>query len=95
MAASGNGVNPMQQLATDLAGTESWPITGASFILIPQSSQNGGKTREVLRFFDWALREGEPIAHSLDYASLPKPWIDQLPAVWRRVRDSTGRSVWP
>jgi len=95
MAAMGSGVNPMQQLATDLPGTESWPITGASFILIPRSSDNNGKTLEVLRFFNWAVHQGEPIAHRLEYASLPKPWIDQLPAVWRTARDSTGQSLWP
>ena len=95
MAAIGSGLNPMQQLATDLPGADSWPITGASFILIPRSAKSGGKTLEVLRFFDWALRQGEPIAHSLEYASLPKPWIDQLPTLWRTVRDSTGQPLWP
>ncbi|HTD72008.1 MAG TPA: phosphate ABC transporter substrate-binding protein PstS [Steroidobacteraceae bacterium] len=95
MAAIGSGVNPMQQLATDLPGTESWPITGASFILIPRSSENSGATRGVLRFFDWALHHGEAIALDMEYASLPKLWIEQLPALWRTVHDSTGQSVWP
>ena len=95
MAAIGGGVNPMQQLATDLPGTESWPITGASFILIPRSSENSGKTLEVLRFFDWALHQGEPIARRLEYASLPKAWIEQLPALWREAHDSAGQSLWP
>jgi phosphate transport system substrate-binding protein len=95
MAAIGSGVNPMQQLATDLPGTESWPITGASFILIPRSSETSGETLQVLRFFDWALHQGEPIAQGMEYASLPKAWIEQLPALWRTVHDSTGQSVWP
>ena len=95
LAALGSGSNPMQQLATDLPGPESWPITGASFILIPRTPDSGSKTHEVLRFFDWALHHGGPIAHSLEYASLPRPWIDQLPPLWQTVHDSTGQSLWP
>jgi phosphate transport system substrate-binding protein len=85
----------MQQLETDLPGAESWPITGASFILIPRSSEMDGETREVLRFFDWGLHQGLAIAYEMEYASLPKLWIEQLPALWRTVHDSTGQSVWP
>lgn len=95
LAAIGSGVNPMQQLATDLPGTESWPITGASFILIPRSSESNGKTHEVLRFFDWSLHQGERIAEGLEYASLPEAWIEQLPALWQAARDTAGQSVWP
>jgi phosphate transport system substrate-binding protein len=85
----------MSRFATDLPGTESWPITGASFILIPRSSESSGGTLEVLRFFDWALRQGEPIAQGMEYASLPKAWIEQLPPLWRTVHDSAGQSIWP
>jgi phosphate transport system substrate-binding protein len=95
-AANWVGAAPLQQqLATDLQGTGSWPITGASFILIPQPAENSGKTLAVLRFFNWALHQGEPIIHKLEYAPLPKPWVEQLPALWMTIRDSTGQLVWP
>ena len=57
-----------QQLATDQPGGESWPVTGASFILVPKTPQNGATSSSVLRFFDWALHHGESQARSLDYA---------------------------
>jgi phosphate transport system substrate-binding protein len=95
-AADRDGTAPMQQqLATDLPGTASWPITGASFILIPQPTANSAKTLAVLRFFNWALHQGEPITRGLEYAPLPKAWVDQLPTLWAAIRDSTGQPVWP
>jgi len=85
-----------QQLPTDLPGNQSWPITGASFILVEQSPERGRDTLEVLRFFDWALHRGEGIALELDYVPVPATVRDQLPALWRStLRDSTGQSLWP
>ena len=52
-------------------------MTGASFILIGSSPAGGGEdTTEVLRFFNWALHQGEPIARELDYAPVPRTVID-------------------
>lgn len=67
-----------QQLATDLPGNQSWPITGASFILVDGSAQPGRNTVEVLRFFDWALHQGETIARDLDYVPVPRAVRDQF-----------------
>lgn len=77
-AGSWNFTTSYQQMATDLPGSESWPITGASFILIPTSPQYGVATRAVLRFFDWALRHGEPMARSLDYVAVPPDVLERL-----------------
>ena len=84
-----------QQLPTDLPGAESWPVTGASFILIGRSPPAGGNTVAVLRFFDWALHQGEPLARELDYAPVPRTVVDQLPALWSALRDSSGKRLWP
>jgi phosphate transport system substrate-binding protein len=74
-----------QQLPTDLPGNDTWPVTGASFILVPAGG--GGNTAEVLRFFAWALHQGEPIAQELDYAPVPRTVIDSLPALWGTLYD--------
>jgi phosphate transport system substrate-binding protein len=84
-----------QQLPTDQSGNSSWPVTGASFILIPTSPEHGSKTREVLRFFDWAFHHGEPMARELDYAPLPQAVIDGLPGLWNGLRDNAGHELWP
>src|ERR1700736_4763763 len=45
-------------ILTDQAGAASWPITGASFILVYQSPPNPAETAEALKFFDWAYKNG-------------------------------------
>jgi phosphate transport system substrate-binding protein len=77
-ASSWNFTATSQQLPTDQPGTESWPVTGASFILVATSPEHSVNTGEVLRFFDWALRHGEPIADKLDYAPLPPSVLDSV-----------------
>src|SRR5262249_8946273 len=60
------------QLPTDLPGRGSWPVTGASFILIDTSPATARNTHRVLEFFNWALHQGEPLARQLDYVPIPK-----------------------
>ena len=54
----------------------------------------GGTTTEVLRFFNWALHQGEPIARELDYAPVPRTVVDALPSLWGTLRDSSGKRLW-
>ena len=88
-------VESMGQLPTDAPGPESWPITGASFILVAAQTGPSERTREVLRFFSWALHEGVPIVRRLQYVPVPRSVRDQLPGVWKTVSDSEGKPVWP
>jgi phosphate transport system substrate-binding protein len=90
-----NAAAGFQQLPTDRPGTESWPVTGASFILVGKSPGDARNTAQVLRFFDWALHQGEPIARELDYVPVPGAVVEQLPALWGTLRDSTGKRLWP
>lgn len=55
---------------------------------------DGGNTTEVLRFFNWALHQGEPIAQQLDYAPVPRTVIDALPSLWGTLHDSAGERLW-
>ena len=88
-------IESMGQLPTDASGPESWPITGASFVLVAGHSGSGERTREVLRFFDWALHEGEPMVHHLEYVPVPQTVVEQFPGMWEAIRDSGGKPVWP
>ncbi len=90
-----NAGGGFQQLPTDPPGSASWPITAASFILLERSPSSTRATGEVLRFFDWALHQGGQIAHRLDYVPMPNAVVEQLPALWGTLRDSSGRPVWP
>jgi len=88
-------IESMGQLPTDAPGPESWPITGASFILVAGKTGSRERMREVLRFFDWALHEGESMVHHLEYVPVPRSVLEQFPGMWRAVRDSDGKPVWP
>jgi phosphate transport system substrate-binding protein len=70
-------------ILTDQAGAASWPITGASFILVYQSPPNPAETAEALKFFDWAYKNGGKMAAELDYVPLPEGLIKQVRATWK------------
>jgi phosphate transport system substrate-binding protein len=95
VAADWNAAAGFQQIPTDRPGCESWPVTGASFILIGKSSGDGRSTAAVLRFFDWALHQGKTLSGELDYVPVPSTVVEQLPALWGTLRDSTGQRIWP
>jgi phosphate transport system substrate-binding protein len=70
-------------ILTDQPGAASWPITGASFILIYGTPPDTAAAGEALKFFDWAYRNGAAMAAELDYVPLPKPLIEQVRATWK------------
>jgi phosphate transport system substrate-binding protein len=80
---------------TDQAGKNSWPITGASFILMHKAQTNASKGKEVLKFFDWAYKNGGAMATELDYVALPGPVAKQVQDNWKtQVKDASGKAIW-
>jgi phosphate transport system substrate-binding protein len=83
------------QILTDQPGKTSWPITGASFILMHQKQDKPATAVEVLKFFDWALKNGQKMASELDYVPLPAPVVKVIDDAWRaQLKDAAGKSVW-
>jgi phosphate transport system substrate-binding protein len=70
-------------ILTDQAGAKSWPITGASFILVYAQPQDAAATGEALKFFNWAYKSGTQMASELDYVPLPEALIKQVRATWK------------
>jgi phosphate transport system substrate-binding protein len=70
-------------ILTNQAGAASWPITGASFILVYANPPNPAETAEALKFFDWAYKNGGKMAAELDYVPLPDSLIKQVRATWK------------
>lgn len=67
-------------------GAESWPISTASFILMYKEPANKPEAAEVLKFFDWAFKNGKQMAADLDYVPLPDALTTQIRAkVWTQV----------
>ena len=81
---------------TNQSGKASWPITGASFILIYKSQADAAKGREVLKFFEWAYKNGDAMAAELDYVAMPASVVKLVQETWKNdVKDSAGKAIWP
>jgi len=55
----------------NLKGNDSWPITGASFILMYKNPTDKTMSQEAIKFFDWSFKNGKQMATELDYVPLP------------------------
>lgn len=81
---------------TNQAGKASWPITGASFILMHKQQADSAKGREVLKFFDWAFKNGAAMADELDYVAMPVSVTKLVQETWKNdVKDTAGKAIWP
>ena len=60
----------LQRALTDLDGEGTWPLTGASFVVVRRTAP---RYDEVVGFFDRALRMHGRDAIDLDYVPLPPP----------------------
>ena len=90
-----NSVPGMGVVLTDQPGKASWPMTGASFILIHKRQEKPENGREVLRFFDWSFRNGAKMADDLDYVPMPDPVVKLIQSVWKsQIKDASGKSIY-
>jgi phosphate transport system substrate-binding protein len=81
-------------ILTNLAGESSWPITGATFILMPKKPRDPAAATEALKFFDWAYREGGPAAEELDYVAMPENVPPAVRKMWAsEITDPAGKPV--
>ena len=78
----------------DQPGKDSWPITGASFILMHKQAKDPAASLTALKFFDWAYRNGADMATELDYVPLPKNVVDMVEKSWANIK-AGGKAVWP
>ncbi len=70
-------------ILTDSPGAASWPIAGATFILIPKEPKDTAATSEALKFFAWAYKSGAKMAESLDYVPMPDSVVKLIEAKWK------------
>ena len=76
----------MGTFITNAGGAKSWPITGASFILMYKNPNNKASSAEVLKFFDFAFKEGKKMAAELDYVAMPDATTDFIRKnVWNQI----------
>jgi phosphate transport system substrate-binding protein len=83
------------QVLTEQPGKDSWPITGASFILMQKAQDKAASGQDVLKFFDWALKNGQKMAEELDYVPLPDNVVKMIAESWKtQIKDASGKPIW-
>jgi len=75
-------------------GAASWPMTAATFILIPKQPPDPVATAEALKFFAWAYANGDKMAEELDYVPMPKKVVAEIEKMWAsEIKDSSGKPL--
>ena len=82
-------------LLTDQPGKESWPITGASFILVYKQQEKPDVAKAVLDFFAWSYANGQKMAEDLVYVPMPDNVVKVIKESWAaNIKDTSGKPVW-
>lgn len=66
---------------TNAPGKKSWPIAGATFILL--AKEKSDSNRKVVKFFDWSFKNGDNKAKELVYVPLPKGLKEKVRGYWK------------
>ena len=81
-------------ILTNQPGKDTWPITGATFILMHKKQDHPDRGKEVLKFFDWAYKNGAEMAKSLSYVPMPQKAIAIFEDSWKQIVGPDGKPVW-
>jgi len=82
-------------ILTNQPGADSWPITGASFILIYKQPDDPEAVKTALAFFDWAYQDGDKMAEDLDYVPIPDKLVGLVKTTWKQsVTDGSGKAIY-
>jgi len=75
-------------------GAASWPMTAATFILVPKQPQDPAAATEALKFFAWAYAKGAKMAEELDYVPMPAPVVTAIEKMWAtEIKGSDGKPL--
>ena len=76
-------------------GEASWPIVGATYIMVYKDYADADKGKAILKFFDWGYQHGADMAKDLHYVPLPENVVKLVEAEWAKEVKSGGKPLWP
>ncbi len=98
MAAAANAnwnVPGMAPSLIDQMGDKSWPIVSPTYILLPVNPTDAARSANVMKFFDWAYKNGDRLAAELEYIPLPDAVKQAVRVAWAaQVKGPDGQPVW-
>lgn len=92
-AAGADWSKTFYQVLTDQPGKDSWPITGATFIMMHKAQEKPGQASNSLKFFEWAYVGGDKMAADLEYVPLPDVVKGLIRKQWTEIKDPAGKAI--
>jgi phosphate transport system substrate-binding protein len=87
--------NGFYTMINDQPGAETWPIAASTWVLMQKSAVDAAASKEALKFFAWAYKNGKADASSLDYIPIPDKVTETITASWADIKGSNGAPRWP
>ncbi|MGY0194467.1 phosphate ABC transporter substrate-binding protein PstS [Leptothrix sp. BB-4] len=81
------------QVLTEQPGKDSWPLTGATFILMHAKQDKPAQASTALKFFEWAYANGDKMASELEYVALPDTLKALVRKQWGAIKGADGSAV--
>ena len=92
-AAGADWAKSFYQILTEQPGKETWPISGATFVLMHKNPDKPVNAGNALKFFEWAFGSGDKMAAELEYVPLPDAVKALVRKQWGEIKDGAGKSV--
>jgi phosphate transport system substrate-binding protein len=92
-AAGADWAKSFYQILTEQPGKDTWPISGATFILMHKQQDKPMQATNSLKFFDWAYKSGDKMADELTYVPLPDSVKALVRTQWAGITDTSGKAV--
>lgn len=92
-AAGADWSKTFYQVLTEQPGKDSWPLTGATFIMMQKVQEKPANATSTLKFFDWAYASGDKMAGELEYVALPDSVKALVRKQWGEIKDASGKPV--
>jgi len=92
-AAGADWSKSFYQILTNQPGTNAWPLTGATFILMHKVQDKPAQAGATLKFFDWAYTNGDASASKLDYVPMPASVKALIHKQWQTIKGADGKAV--
>src|SRR5262249_55280723 len=89
-----NSVPGYGRILSGQPGAQWWPMTAATFSLIPKQPKDPAAAGEALKFFAWAYAKGGMMAEELDFVPMPATVVNAVQAVWaKEIKDANGKPI--
>ena len=92
-AAGADWSKTFYQVLTNQPGAQSWPLTGATFILMQAKQEKPAQAAAALKFFEWAYKNGDKTADDLDYVPMPAAVKTAIAKSWADIKDASGKTM--